>query len=232
MIMEKHIETKKIRRRPNRVYGRAATFIDISGQRFSRLTAIEPTGVGAAMRWVCRCDCGATKNITSNDLRSGHTRSCGCLAREEVSRRSKKHGESYSGGSGIRTREYRAWEAAKRRCFNPRDQKYPDYGARGITMCEEWRDDYSAFLRDMGRAPEKCTIDRIDVNGHYEPGNCRWATPKEQVNNRRGFKRFVFEGNEYNDTEFAAFLGRDQELVSWHRRKGRSPEEIAARLRR
>lgn len=155
----------------------------LAGKRFGRLTVLSraPDANEAAVRWLCRCDCGTSHIVGSKSLANGHTRSCGCLHRETRFSR-LRHGGTLGGRY---TREYSAWLAAKGRCFNPRLESYPRYGGRGITMSEEWRTNFSAFLRDLGPCPEGHTLDRIDVNGHYAPGNCRWALPIVQQNNMR-----------------------------------------------
>ena len=136
-------------------------------------------------------------------------------------------------GSGHkRTREYRSWASAKDRCFSPNNEKYPIYGGRGITMCAEWRNDYQAFLRDMGRCPPGLTLDRKDTNGNYEPGNCRWATRKQQANNVRHNVRLTYLGRDLTMQQFADEIGRSADIVAYHLKKGREPQQIAARLAR
>lgn len=136
--------------------------------------------------WNCRCDCGTEKAVALSALMSGDTQSCGCYRNERTRAVKVTHGETPSGKP--RAREYRAWRAAKNRCYNSRDKRYAEWGGRGIRMCDEWRNDYTAFVRDMGRCPPGRSLDRINNDGHYEPGNCRWATPLQQTHNRRPYR--------------------------------------------
>ena len=129
--------------------------------------------------WRCRCDCGNETTVMGSNLRSGGTKSCGCL---EVDMRGKSqltHGLS-------KTREYAIWAGILRRCYDPNRRAYDHYGGRGIVMCEEWRTSVEKFIADMGPAPSsRHSVDRIDNDGNYEPANCRWASYTEQVRNRR-----------------------------------------------
>lgn len=137
--------------------------------------------------WKCLCDCGTECIVKGSHLKDGRQKSCGCL-RSEITRDTKtKHGQAG-------TREYKSWSKAKARCYNVNDHKYPLYGARGITMCERWSSSFEYFFQDMGAAPEGHTIDRIDVNGNYEPENCKWSTPKEQARNRQNTRSFDWKG--------------------------------------
>lgn len=168
--------------------------IDLQGKQFGRLTVLERTvSPNNKARWVCRCTCGS-KMVASGDLlRNGTVKSCGCLRREmgvERGKASRKHGE---GANGKETAEYRTWASMLSRCNNPNHRNYPHYGARGIKVCERWHS-YENFLADMGRRPANFapgrggaySIDRINNDGNYEPGNCRWATSAEQNNNKNG----------------------------------------------
>lgn len=123
------------------------------------------------------------------------TRSCGCLLRETIT----KHG-------GYKSPVYSVWHAMVTRCRSPNDPSWPDYGGRGIRVCDRWLD-HGAFLADMGQRPPGHTLERIDVNGHYEPGNCRWATPMEQANNRRNNRLITYEGQTHTVAEWARRVG-------------------------
>ncbi len=136
--------------------------------------------------WECRCDCGNSVTVPTANLRSGNTGSCGCLNREESVSRCRDrtmHGECRDKQPSS---EYRTWNDMIRRCVNPNHAAWQHYGGRGITVCRQWRENFTAFLRDIGRRPSpQHSLDRINNDGNYEPGNCRWATASEQRRNQR-----------------------------------------------
>lgn len=165
----------------------APPVIDITGLRFGRLLAVKRVApVDRFAVWLLRCDCGVEVVKRGSDLRAGYVQSCGCFRRDNT----RELNLSHSHKEGRRpSRSYGTWQAMKARCENPRHKGYRLYGERGITICNRWRDSFAAFLEDMGERPEGRTLDRINPNGNYEPGNCRWATPKEQAANTRGRNR-------------------------------------------
>ena len=159
---------------------------DLTGKRFGRLTVIEQAGRGKYRHvlWKCVCDCGKETYVTSNQLVTGRTKSCGCLHEEFIGNISRKH-------SGSNDRLYNIWEAMKKRCNNQHCPDYKNYGAVGVTVCDEWYD-YGTFRTwalangyDPNAEFSKCTIDRINPFGNYEPSNCRWVDMKVQRNNQR-----------------------------------------------
>lgn len=147
-----------------------------AGDRFGLLTATQERQPGAT-RVQCRCDCGAQVTPLAKNLAHGRTQSCGCLRRGA--------GNPNWNGDPKRHALYSTWAGMKERCSNPRHISYPRYGGRGITVCDRWRDDFWAFVADMGDRPTGRSIDRIDNDRGYEPDNCRWATAHEQRANRR-----------------------------------------------
>lgn len=196
---------------------------DLSGQRFGRLLVIAEAprkrdSDGASVTvWLCRCDCGKEKIVRTKSMTSGTVTSCGCFRRELLVKRNIKHGKALRSGC---TTEYEIWCSIIARCTNPNKSAYENYGGRGITMCQRWRDSFEAFLSDMGSRPSlKHSIERIDNNGNYEPSNCRWATRSEQAHNKRNTIYTVYQGERKPvKIIWDAFSG---EKVAFHRFRSR-----------
>lgn len=172
-----------------------ATLVDLTGQRYGRLLVIEKTqthvtkGGHRIAQWLCKCDCGNKTTVPGASLRSGNTRSCGCLQRETAKNTMTTHGRSYD-------RLHNIWNHMKQRCGNPNDNNYEHYGAEGKTVYKPWADDFQRFYdwaMDNGYQ-ENLTIDRIDNTKGYYPENCRWATKKQQSNNTRRNRLITLNG--------------------------------------
>lgn len=203
--------------------------LNVTGERYGRLVAIDRAmSEGGRSMWRFQCDCGNEIVRRLEVVRVGDTRSCGCLRKETTRARSLTHGHRV----GHRTTKTRkSYEHAKGRCFNPNNPKYPQYGGRGITMCREWVEDFEAFVRDMGECPPGRTLDRVDVNSHYEPRNCRWATSRQQARSRTDNVLVLHEGREMVLKDFASFMGVGYKAL--HRRvkyQGQAPHEAAGEL--
>ena len=175
--------------------------IDLTGNRFGRLTVLGFSNIdnNRSTHWHCECDCGKICIVNGNSLKRGLTRSCGCLNREMSSKRLITHNKSY-------TQTYKIWSGIKRRCCNPNEENYKNYGGRGIKICHEWNDSFEIFYRDMGERPQGTSIERIDPNGDYCKDNCRWATTKEQCNNRTNNRYIEYNGNKRTIAQWSEVL--------------------------
>ena len=174
--------------------------IDRTGHKYGRLTVTgRAENYRGNARWICTCECGSGKRVVAlgNDLKRGKVKSCGCWNAEKIVR----HGMS-------QTHVYHAWQGMIQRCENPKEKAFKHYGARGITVCEAWHD-FEQFFHDMGSRPKGYSLDRIDNDGSYESGNCRWATTKQQLNNQRRNRIVELNGRKQTLMQWAEELGVD-----------------------
>lgn len=200
---------------------------ELEGHRFGRLEVQALSGIvvtpGGTRRtaWLCRCDCGAEAIVRGLDLKQGKVMSCGCYRDETTARRRRTHG--HTAGHKF-TGEYSSWWGAKRRCGDPADERYQNYGGRGITMSARWSSSFEAFLEDMGPRPAGASLDRIDNNGPYAPGNCRWATRQQQNSNQRTNRHVEFAGERMTVAEASRRAGIRAYLVYGRLNNGWSVE--------
>jgi hypothetical protein len=178
------------------------------GDKFGRLTILEKTIIKKRISFLCKCECGNTKIVNRNSLLKNLTKSCGCLQKERVLLANIIHNLS-------KTVEYKTWSRLKTRCYNKNNEKYKNYGGRGIKVCQRWLNSFENFLEDMGKRPEgRYSIDRIDVNGNYEPDNCRWATDLEQMNNTTTNKLITYKEKTQTLSQWARELNIDADIIS------------------
>lgn len=195
---------------------------DLKGKTFGRLSVIEEDGrIGTNVAWKCRCSCGNIVRVRANSLLSGNTSSCGCGRIDAITIH-----------NGTHTHLFDVWRTMKERCLNKTYKGFPNYGGRGITVCDEWLDfenfrtwaNSNGYREDAGRG--KCTLDRIDVNGNYEPSNCRWVDAKTQARNRRNTVFIEYGGARRSMAEWAEVLGVKFNTLYWRYSEGWSPREI------
>lgn len=206
--------------------------LNLSGQRFARLVAIEKAGhktQDGRVLWKCVCDCGAEVIVTAGHLRSGNTKSCGCQKADATAQRNRdnaRHGMTKSP-------TWISWDQMIQRCTNPLHKSYPRYGGRGIVICKRWLESFEAFLADMGERPDGKTLDRRRNAGNYEPGNCRWSTPKVQSNNRSDNVVIEFQGRSQTIAQWAEELGMSRQALRYRLNNGWTTEEaMTAKLDR
>lgn len=198
------------------------------GTTFGKLTVLRrgSNTKQGKQQFVCRCACGKTGTYRWEFLRTGHTNSCGCLQREVLSKNRKTHGKSD-------TTEYGIWSQMKTRCLCPTVPGFRDYGGRGIAVCDRWKKSFSAFLADMGPRPSKLySLDRINNDGNYEPGNCRWALAQQQQKNKRSSRRLTINGETLTLGEWASRAGERLGTIWARLNRGWAPVDAVQQRQR
>lgn len=196
-------------------------FEDFTGRRYGKLVVVEHVKTPKRHKWKCKCDCGNTVVVNGSDLKSGDTRSCGCLHINKLINMSKKHGLSHH-------RLYTIYHGMINRCSNKKNRAYHNYGGRGIKVCDEWKNDFLGFYKwsmDNGYE-DHLTIDRIDVNRDYSPDNCRWASYRQQGNNTRTNKRITYNGESHTLAEWSRITGISYQKLQYRTSKGWPINEV------
>lgn len=204
--------------------------VDLTGQRFGRLTVIKRIGTKYHQSlWLCKCDCGNTKEVICQNLKHGSVRSCGCLLNEarkkvgisnDIGKLNYRHGD-------FGTHLYGIWNAMKNRCLNTKSNGYKWYGARGIKVCDEWLD-YTNFKQwaIKNGYNDGLSIERVDVNGNYEPSNCIWIKKREQGFNKRTTRYIQYRGKNYTIREISEITGLSIRTIRGRVERGCTPDEI------
>jgi len=197
---------------------------DFIGKRYGRLTVLKQLpsikkGTDVRRVVLCLCDCGNEKEKKIKELENGSTKSCGCLHSDRAKVFNKKHG-------GCNTSEYRSWQGLKSRVFNKKNKKYPNYGGRGIVICDRWKDSFENFLKDIGKKPTgKYTIGRIDNDGDYCPENCRWENDFQQAQNKTNNTKILYNGELKCIDTLARECGVERRKFRWRISKGLNIEQ-------
>lgn len=196
---------------------------DLRGQRFTRWTVLDRSGVrNGHVTWSCRCDCGKLGTVSTGDLHSGQSKSCGCYGRDSTRERLTTHGQTHS-------RAFCSWQLMKDRCYNRNNKRYQNYGGRGIIVCERWLHSFSNFFVDMGERALGWSIERKDVNGDYTPENCIWLRREKQARNTRRSRRLEANGEKKIMSDWARDLGISTSLLHYHLRRKTLEMVIAER---
>lgn len=193
------------------------------GQKYGRLVILDYYAGTHTIQPKIRvqCECGTVKVTWLNAVTRGSSTSCGCYRNEQSSKAATKHG-------GRHTPEYAVWCTMKARCSNPNNEKYMSYGGRGIEVCKRWADNFQNFIDDMGKRPSKRhSIERKDNNGNYEPSNCEWALPAQQMKNQRRSKLYDLNGKMFNLKEIAEILSINHHSLSTRMHTFKEPIEVA-----
>lgn len=199
--------------------GNPGTRINI-GVKYNRLTYLKDATFkikGGHYTGIWKCDCGKELALINSKVKSGHTKSCGCLQKEKITNLTFKHGHARKHNETV---EYKTWQRIKGRCLNPNNKDFCHYGGRGITVCNRWRKSFENFLKDVGKRPgEKYSIDRIDPNGNYEKDNCRWVLNIEQPANRRTNIKVLYENHIYCLSQCCKLLNLKYTSILYYFRK-------------
>lgn len=198
---------------------------NIVGKKYGRLTVVRYMGSwGEKRHYLCKCDCGEEVIVTAGSLKSGNTSSCGCYKRDV----GKAKSQGFKG-----TRLYNIWVAMRQRCYNKNTKEYHNYGGRGITVCDEWRENPSSFFSWALKNgySDDLSIDRIDTNGNYTPTNCRWATRKEQANNKRNTHYLFYKGEKLSMKQMAEKYGINYHMLRARVKMGWTAERAIETLR-
>ena len=195
--------------------------IDLTGKTFGRLVVIEraENSKFRKARWKCQCSCGNIAIVCSDNLRKGLAKSCGCLRKESLAKRNTTHGMT-------KTHEYQTWARMIARCQNFTNSDFKDYGGRGIDICQEWRNDFMAFFNYIGKRPSpEHSVDRINNDGNYEPGNVKWSLPTQQANNKRYNRLITINNTTMNVTEWAQKIGINPRTIFSRLQRNWPPEK-------
>lgn len=200
--------------------------IDLTGQKFGRLIVLEKSNkLHNKTTWLCKCDCGNYKKATTSDLKSNKIKSCGCLLKERAIVFCKNKSKHNLTG----TRIYRIWNSMKQRCYYKNGRNYKNYGAKGITVYKEWKNDFLNFYNWSinNGYKDNLTIDRINVNGNYEPNNCRWVSMKEQENNRTNNRIYIYGNKKYTISQLSNKINIPYNTLLWRINNNWSENELS-----